>query len=337
MMTLLPNILIATIAVLGILIFQRLLLSIIVSSLNNRSDQEKRAAAGDSNNIWRTKNKVRSGSFMRNALYHHIVIKARRTIHGMAGFICLCLTFTQTLWMLASGGRCRGLATFDKVVALAIVGLHMGFFTPWFKKRKMERLGKYTYMQHSMASIAVAFVMTANSKYAHDNFPTGEVNLFTWACNVIGHLYTFLAISAFGMSMVVQGQFNSPVPGIAITSSIPFVAACPVYEVLFGKEALASLYNTHRIGDLVYFLNMSGALVQLSANTMTVMALMKTFTIEQSLRINNKIFLSYGLVSMAMITATLGSSTCLVYVLLCGLAIPFHKVFPVRNLSKNRK
>lgn len=67
------------------------------------------------------------------------------------------------------------------------------------------------------------------------------------------------------------------------------------------------------------------------------LALMKTFTIEQSLRINNKIFLTYGLVSMAMISAALGPKTCLMYVLLCGLAIPFHKVFPVRNLSKNRK
>ena len=113
----------------------------------------------------------------------------------MAGFICLCLTFTQTLWMLASGGRCRGLAMFDKVVALAIVGLHMGFFTPWFKKRKMERLGKYTYQQHSMASIAVSFVMTANSKYAHDNFLTGEVNFITLASSLYNILCPLHTIS----------------------------------------------------------------------------------------------------------------------------------------------
>ena len=68
MMTLLPNILIATIAVLGILIFQRLLLSLIVSSLNNRSDQEKRAAAGD---IWRTKKKLDQAHF---CAMHYIII-----------------------------------------------------------------------------------------------------------------------------------------------------------------------------------------------------------------------------------------------------------------------
>ena len=47
-------------------------------------------------------------------------------------------------------------------------------------------------------------------------------------------------------------------------------------------------------------------------------------------------FICYGIVSVTMITAVLGTSTCLMYVFICGLAIPFHKIFPVKNLRKNQ-
>ena len=139
------------------------------------------------------------------------------------------------------------------------------------------------------------------------------------------------------MSLIAKGHFIQPIPGISFTTSLPFFTAAPLYEMLWGRKALASLYTTHRVADLVYFQNITGTLVQLTANVMIVLALIKSVTMEQSVRINNKMFMCYGIVSVTMITAVLGPCTCLMYVFVCGLAIPFHKIFPVKNLSKNQK
>ena len=87
------------------------------------------------------------------------------------------------------------------------------------------------------------------------------------------------------MSLIAKGHFIQPIPGISFTTSLPFFTAAPLYEMLWGRKALASLYTTHRVADLVYFLNITGTLVQLTANVMIVLALIKSVTMEQSVRI----------------------------------------------------
>lgn len=333
-----PNqILVGSLAVLALVGLHRFIL-IDISKWVNEGDDNETKTATEANQEWRLKDKTRSTKFLIRAVFHHSVVKARKTLHGVGGLTSWCSSFILTVWMLATGGAVRGPPILDKVLVLAVCGLHMGFFTPYFQMKKMSHLGRFRMASYGFSATAVSFAMTANSIYARNTLPEDDdVDQFTKVCTILSLLCPLLAVSTFFYTVIKSDVYVSALPGIAYFTSLPFYYTAFLYDMYYGREALNAVYESTRVGDLMYFLNTSGTWCQLTTNVVIVMMLTRVFTQEQVHRVNGYVFLTFGVFSILLMGVVLGFEASLVYTLFCGLAFPFHWLFPIQHLHENRK
>jgi len=215
---------------------------------------------------WRSKDKTRSGSFLLHAMYHHAMVKSRTLLHGIGGCVSFILSVSLSVWMLITKGEHRGPSILPKVMGLATIFMGLGFLTPHMQ-RKMHKYGKFRYLTYSFLHLTLSLAACANSIYAQPKITQAEVK----ACQVwtvLGIVFSLISLTYFAQAMVQRCIWNDRTPAIAFTSCIGYFYGPPLYEVMYGTNQLIELYEKTRVGDIVYFLNVTGLLSML-INQMT--------------------------------------------------------------------
>lgn len=285
---------------------------------------------------WLARNKTRSAAFVLNALYHHAIIKGRKGLHGLGGLVALVLSFGLTVWTLVTGGCQRGPPVLAEVMAIGVIILCLGFFTQHMRK-KMTKLGKHSLIFYSFSALSLSFAVGANSIYAKakissEDFMQGKTQMFT----TLSVALPVLSLVYLAQAMIQDACWISRNPFITYSTTLGYFYGPYFYESLLGRLALIELYSTTRAGDVVYFLHVSALLVTLIDVMALVLVLGKVFTLEQTARMAGYMWIVYGTFVIGLLTVALGPSVALGYVLVCGSFVPFHRVFPVRDLEENQ-
>ena len=215
---------------------------------------------------WRSKDKTRSGNFLLHAMYHHAMVKSRTLLHGIGGCVSFILSISLSVWMLITNGEQRGPSILPKVMGMATILMGLGFLTPHMQ-RKMHKYGKFRYLTYSFLHLTLSLAVCANSIYAQPKITQAEVK----ACQVwtvLGIVFPLISLVYFAQAMIQRCIWNDRTPAIAFTSCIGYFFAPPLYEVMYGTAELIELYEKTRVGDIVYFLNVTGLLSML-INQMT--------------------------------------------------------------------
>lgn len=308
----------------------------LLESVSNEIMVEAPDKAKEASEEWRTRDKTRSTRFISRIFLSHTVGQSTKLLHNMGGLFAWSLSFLGMVWTVVTGGQ-RGPSILAKAMAVSVFAMNLGFFTPRFQ-RKLSRYGRFQYGFHQFTIIVFGFATGANSIYAQPTV-SDDVNMDT-----IAKLSTFLSLISPVVSLVffVQGMIQktiwiSALPFIAYSTSLPYFYAPIIYELLCGKKALVQLYENTRVGDVVYFLHVSGLFTTLTDQIFITLSLIKVLSMEQTHRIASKMWLSYGAFVILLLAAALGPTVALAYVFLFGFVFPFHKIFPVKNLRENRK
>merc|ERR1711983_480600 len=111
---------------------------------------------------WRSRDKTRSGRFILRSLWNHGFMKSTKLLHAFGGCVALVSSFILLSWTMVTGGKHRGPAVLNEVMAGGLFVACLGFLTKTMRK-KLEKLGKCILIPAALSLLCLAFATGTNS------------------------------------------------------------------------------------------------------------------------------------------------------------------------------
>ena len=259
--------------------------------------------------------------------------KGTKVLHGIGGLCQLASGCLALIHFFVNGmQRNIGSMYFERTFLISSLLLSLGFFTPYFQRTKLNKLGKYQIVFHSNMLIVLSMSFAINSKYAQqqqqqDPYYDTTTSSFTSVCTTLSLTLPLMALGITFLELYKQASFNSKSVFISYSTSYPLLYGPYLYEKLYGRDALQQLYTVERpyFSDAVYILNLAGAICCSIAMVALTMVMKKVITTEQRQRFNGYMWILYGTFVITIITFYCGIQFSILYLVCCTIEIPMTK------------